>query len=178
MRFVRILSLVLLVGFCAVIARADATTTTDPIYKFDDPTCTSGPDCLEFTYAGPTGFVPILTFLTSSPDPYEPDTSCDPGPFFFCEVIQNPPFPGFICPPDSFCGVSFQLGFLTNGEVVDLQLYNPNPNGPAPPPIPDNLVAPSILAPEPNTGVLFMSGLLLVFLGGFARKRFGASLRA
>jgi len=176
MKFVRILSLVLLVGFCAVIARADATTTTDPIYKFDDPTCTAGPDCLVFTYNGPTGFVPILTFTTTSPDPYEPDTSCEPGPFLFCEVIQNPPFPGFICPADSFCGVSFQLGFLTNGETVDLQLFNPN-GGPVPD-LPGNLEAPSFLTPEPNTGVLFMSGLLLVFLGGFARKRFGASLGA
>jgi hypothetical protein len=172
MRFVRILSLVLLVGFCAVIARADATTT-DPIYKFDDPTCTPGPDCLVFTYNGPTGFVPILTFTTTMPDMSVPDTSCNPSPsFLFCEVLQN----GFFCPPGDFCGVSFQLGFLTHGEMVDLQFYNPE--GGSVPAIPGNLLPPADLAPEPNTGVLFMSGLLLVFLGSFARKRLGASLGA
>jgi hypothetical protein len=32
-------------------------------------------------------------------------------------------------------------------------------------------------SPEPSTSVLFLSGLLLLSLGGFARKRFGATSR-
>jgi len=199
MRFVRILSLVLLVVFCAVMARADGTTT-DPIYKFDDP-CSAGPDCLVFTYTGPTGPVGILTFFTSSPatDPWEADTSCNAfPPFLACEVLQGPTsslpgsfpfinFPtGFVCPADEFCGVSFQLGFLTHDEQFALQLFNPQDPNCIPtaandycglPPIPA-VITPAFVAttPEPNTGVLFASGLLLVFLGGFARKRFGAGL--
>jgi len=168
MRLARILSLVVLVGFCAAIARADATDTSsiatnDPVFKFNDPTCTAGPDCLVFTYYGPTGFVPILTFLTPSPDPIPvtvpPTTySCSSNVFLLCEVLDN----GFFCPLNDFCGVSFQLGFITNGETVDLESNDPLPA----------LIIPAVLTPEPTTGVLFGTGLLLVFLGTFAKKRF------
>jgi hypothetical protein len=165
MRFVRILSVVLLVGFCAVMARADATST-DPIYKFDDPCSPPSPTCLVFTYTGPGGFVPILTFLTPSPDPIVPPPpattfSCSSDVFLLCEVLDN----GFFCPINDFCGVSFQIGFLQPGETVSLSSNEPIPA----------LIVPAGLSPEPTTGLLFVSGFLLVFLGGFARKRFGAS---
>jgi hypothetical protein len=169
----RVLVLVALIGFFAVVTRADATSTVpinDPTFHFNDPTCVSGPDCLVLTYTGPTGFVPILTFLTPTPDlipvPLTPPPttySCSSNVFLLCEVLDN----GFFCPTKYFCGVSYQLGFLTAGETVTLSSNEP---------LPAFVLPADLVTPEPTTALLFVTGLLLLFLVGFARKRLGANL--
>jgi hypothetical protein len=187
MRLARVLCLVTLVGFCAVVARGDATAP-DPHAVLNSDPCPVLADsvCIAVNYTGPSYFVtildPLLFLVPGGPVPANPPAytcSTDLGPFAQCAPIENifhfPP------PPNEFFGFAF-WGFYLTDTTYDVAVAG----GPISLDLPDDFTCdPSTpgcsdggdgitLTPEPGTGVLFVSGLILLGLAGFARKRFGA----
>ncbi len=73
----------------------------------------------------------------------------------------------FVSPNDwTFLGCNY-FGLLTNGQGFTWNATVASPLAPS-----EELE----VVPEPSSSVLFMSGLVLLFLVGFARKRPGANL--
>jgi hypothetical protein len=185
MRFARILSLVALVGFWAVAARADTSVPVDPIAHFEspDPPCTA-PYCTEATYIGPTTSSTVTLFFASVP-PFPTGVPANP-PVFGCDFIDGgSPMP---CSPDEIGNTFF--GFVltllpgaTNGQTFSLTVSG----GPITLTLPSNVCAGDSTdctgggnvtvdpVPEPGTGLLLLSGVAMLFLAGVARKRFGPS---
>jgi len=110
-------------------------------------------------YAFPPGFSP-------GPNPTPPPPDAIFGLFTGCSYF------GFY-PPGGDTTPTITLGSNTPGPITLVGgTCDPTLSGEAGGVAcgPDGTVD---LAPEPSTGVLFMSGLLLLSLAGFARKRFG-----
>jgi hypothetical protein len=172
MKLGRVLFLVALIGVCALAARASDTDTSgsvisDPKYILNGSPCGYPDNCIDLTYTGRTGPILDLTFLLPSPGPISPaGYSCGSDDFLGCLILEN----GIFCPRNEFCGVSFLLGYLKNGESVTFSSNDPSL------PITDFLYPSSLAAtPEPDTALLFMTGLVSLSLVGFARKRFRAN---
>jgi hypothetical protein len=191
MRFVRILSLVLLVGFCAVIARADATTPGDPRVRADDPVCPTGAYCvtIESTTAVTVPYCdPFVLLLDPSACPGTPFNLAvaDPPGFYsvppvytcgsniFGEAVPT----GTLFPTITFTGCNFADGTIPADTPITISSMG----GPVILDLPEGFTCPDggcsdgqiDLTPEPRTSVLFVTGLLLFSLAGFARKRLGA----
>jgi len=171
-------------------AWATAAHASDALIRIDDPTCTPGPGCVVLQYTGPTETIPVftldpLTFLVSTPPSYYPDPA-PPNNYNCGSNFMTVSFP-IVFPVSypplklGFFGCGFTGGTLTDGQY-SLTIAGSN--------IPIDLslgqgwgcanidmsscsgdmvtVDPT---PEPSTAVLYLSGLLLIFLVGFFRKR-------
>jgi PEP-CTERM motif len=184
MRLVRLLCVVVLVGFCAVVARADATTPVDPIAHFEspDPACVA-PYCTEVTYLGSTTSSTVVLFFSSVP-PYPTGVPANP-PAFSCDFIDDgSPMPcsaeevgntffGFDLTllPGATYGQTFSL--TVDGGPITLTLPSDTCEGGSTDCTPGGNVTVDPV-PEPSTALLFMSGLALLFLAGVAKRYFGA----
>ncbi len=190
MRFGRVIFLIALAGLCAIAAKADSTDTSsgvlaDPTIIFHGSPC-GEPYCADLTYTGSSGIQDVLLLVPPTPPAF-------PGAPFG-ELSSNPP--PFYCTSDipalivvlgnnivpskqtEFYGCSFLVD-LTQGESytiwssAPIQLtYQANLFSCDSGNCGDGLAD---LAPELGTAPLFMTGLLLLALTGFARKRFGAN---
>jgi hypothetical protein len=190
MRFVRILSLMALVGFCAVVARADTTIPGDPTIRADDPTCPTGAYCATIV-SGPTA----ITVAYCNPFTLLVDPSACPNTPFNLAVADPPGFysvpPIYTCgsnvfaewaptgtlSPLTFTGCNFADGTIPANTAITISAMG----GPVVLDLPAGFTCSEgcsgddiELTPEPRTWVLFITGLLLFSLAGFARKRFGA----
>jgi hypothetical protein len=187
MRLARVLFMVALVGFCAVVARADST---DPVINMHDPdpaACPTGAYCVNLSYDNTSMFPVFVNILfPDNPPSGVPDQS--PFPLYSCDstggafifFADTVPFPA-LSPPATFLGCDL-LGFLPPG----ISTFTLSADGaPVVLGLPAGFTCQTAsqcpdgeidLTPEPGTGILFMSGLLLVGLAGFARKSFGANL--
>jgi hypothetical protein len=181
-----------LVGFCALVARAD-DTASDPVITMHEPdpaACPTGAYCINLTYEGPTTLFGDILFATV-PASGLPATIVPPPPTYSCDT--NAPLAVFIAqysdvsaPPPPITGDfvgCLYLGLLTTGETFTLSadggpivLSNPNTEDWVCQDAAQCSDGDLDLTPEPGTGVLFASGLLLLSLAGFARKRFGATV--
>jgi hypothetical protein len=213
MRFVKVLSLIALVGFFTVIARAD-TAPADPIIAlhYPDPCSVTDVYCANLDYTGLgnecVGFgAQIYAFFNGIPCatdtggplvfPTVPASGlADPGlSLYTCEPAStsSPPFWGAFAEsgdvnyPFSFDTVAFSgkfFGCAFDGILFPGETFSVGSSGPItldlPPggPVgctsgcgPDGQID---LFPEPSTWVLFVTGLLLLCVAGFARKRFGS----
>ena len=192
MKLARVFCFLLILGSSAIAAHAQ--TNTDAIIHIDDPSCTPGSNCVVLEYTGPTvdipnlGPPPQLTFLLPVtnppgfvPDPPSPSNiNCGSDVFSSSTAITNNG-------ATEFFGCSFAGGTLTNDTLysisddgatsqvpltVDGSIWQCAPDTSC---TQDDI---SIsFAPEPGTSLLFMTGILVFSLGGFARKRFGATSR-
>jgi len=192
MRLARVLFMVGFVGLCAIAARADVT---DPIINLHDPdpaACPMGDYCvnLDFTNSNPFPIflAELFPVVPASgvpdqllPSPPGPQYSCDGSGGFFLFFPDLDNFQGGPPPTSAtFLGCVF-LGVLPPG----LSTFTISANGPVSLDLgagfscqaDQSCVGDEVeLAPEPGTGLLFMTGLLLLSLAGLARKRFGANL--
>lgn len=190
MKLGRVLFLVALIGICADVARASATSPTsvipDPrvIFNTPDPACAPGYYCVDLTYTGPTGSFPDLIFSVSNPPGQLPNPSsylCTSNVFADCENLTNAPpteLYGFLLyggDPTITHGQTFSLSSsgpidLTLPTDDGMQIFSCGAGSDC-----KNGVA-DLVSPEPGTAVLFMSGLISLL--GFARKRIGAAFLA
>jgi hypothetical protein len=109
-------------------------------------------------------------------------TSDNPGGFLQVAALGTingiggpfaPQFPGLgSLSKGTFTGCEYWDGDITAGTTVGIA----EEGGLAPLIIPEDLGGGTEF-PEPRTSVLFMSGLLLISLGGIARKRFASNSR-
>jgi hypothetical protein len=167
---------------------AHAQTPVDPEIIIHGSPCVET-YCVELVYTGPTkcfGYLPCpnpdpppLGYLpTGSPflfalaDPITGITNAEIAAGMFTCSAQD--LPGIALDDFSgsfndytFLGCNY-YGLLTGGQGFT---WNSNQNTP-PAASPDLEVV-----PEPSSSVLFMSGLILFCLGGFARKRLGSNFR-
>jgi hypothetical protein len=191
MKIARSLCVLVGLGISAIAAHAQ----TDALIRIDDPLCTVGPNCVILEYTGPTVSLPNagppadLFFVLpvtnppgSVPDPMPPSNiNCGGDVFSTAIPITN-------AGATEFFGCIFTGGTLTNDGLYSFSDVGATSNIPFT--VSNNLwkCAPgdsctqadiSInFTPEPSTYVLFMTGLLLFALSGFARKRFGAASRS
>lgn len=190
-KLAQIVCFLIIFGSLAAVAHAQ---DTDALIRIDDPTCTPGPGCVVLEYTGPTETIPVftldpLTFLVSNPpgsypDPAPPNNyNCGSDFFAVSLAIALPPFD-----PDEFFGCLFTGGTITNGDLysisisgadipINLSLGNDFECAPSDPLSCSGDMFTVDPTPEPSTALLYMSGLLLIFLVGFAKKRMGASFR-
>jgi hypothetical protein len=183
MRLARMAFLVAFVGFCGVAARADDTSgpVADPLLHVatPDPTCDPG-NCVDLMYTGTPGVSQTFFFAAVPPVFFQS---------FSCEVTDTqvpPPTELPTCqaifPVIAFFGIELivpdptldeTFSFTASGGPIDLS---------PPPPGSDLVVTAGSLnldpTPEPSTALLFITGLLLLCLAGFARKRFRAGIVA
>src|ERR1700691_2499717 len=188
MKIARLLCVLVGLGISAIAAHAQ----TDALIRIDDPLCTVGPNCVVLEYTGPTVTLPNpadLFFVLpvtnppgSAPDPTPPSNiNCGGDVFSTAFPITN-------SGATEFFGCIFTGGTLTNDMLYSFSDVGANSNIPF---TVSNTIwkcAPGTsctqadisinFAPEPSTSVLFMTGLLLFALSGFARKRFGAASRS
>jgi hypothetical protein len=177
-----------IVGVAAVPAPAHAQTLTDPTYVIHGSPCVDA-FCVEFQYTGSTkcyGFLPCLN--PSAPPPLLPPTG---SPFLFAlaSPVTGVPdnelglfncsaadLPGFALDDFTFQnnGTATFLGCDYFGVLAAGQTFTWNSSVVSPLAQNGDLLP----IPEPNSLVLFTSGLALFALAGFARKRLGASISA
>jgi hypothetical protein len=187
MRAARVLFVVALVGMFAVAARAQVSNSDfpDPHPKFvsPDPAC-DPPYCTDLTYTGPTTSSPVQLFFSSVP-PFPTGVPENP-PAFGCTFIDDSVSEPCVTDDNgtTFFGFTLFLPGATNGQTFSLTVTG-DPITLALPPI-DVCVGDSIAncsdasqvtvdpTPEPTTALLFLSGIVLLSLAGFAKKRFAA----
>ena len=196
--------LALLVGFLIVFGGSavatHAQTPVDPtiaLHYPDPPACPTGAYCVNLSFDNTTGSPAFINELFATvPSSGLPDTVLSPGfppavtyscqgsgGLFLFYPVTDPGFPTFPYSQTSasFLGCDF-LGLVpsgvstytisSSGGYVTLDLGSGFcPDGETSCPAGTEVT----LAPEPNTFLLFMSGLVLFCMGGFARKRFGVS---
>jgi hypothetical protein len=180
-KLVRIVCFLIIFGAWATAAHA-----SDALINFDDPLCTPGPGCVQLEYTGTPGPVIFFPILVANPPGFYPDPA-PPNNYNCASNIFVFSFP--LADPTQFFGCGFLLGILENNTPYSLSITGAN--------IPINLSLDSDLkcapsdptsicsgdkatvdpTPEPSTALLYTSGLLLIFLVGFSRKRLGASFR-
>jgi hypothetical protein len=183
MRLARVLFMVALVGVFAVAARADGTAPVDPLAHFDspDPDCTA-PYCTEVTYLGSTTSSMVELFFSSVPPLSMGGVPANP-PAFSCTFMDDGTTDPCVTDEigNTFFGFDLFLPLgATNGQTFSITVVG----------APLTLTLPSTVcegnstdcsgggnitvdpAPEPGTALLFMSGFVLLFLAGVARKRF------
>ena len=188
---------VILFGGSAIATHAQ--TPVDPTISlhYPDPpgACPTGAYCVNLAYSGPTEFVydylfptvpasgipgavifpPPPTWMCSTNDTYMvgPSTYSDTFDASYSDVSGTSEVTG------NFIGCAFS-GKLTRGDTFTISAQG----GTVVLSLPtgfscqagQNCSGNDInLTPELGTGFLFLSGLLLFSLGGFARKRFGVS---
>lgn len=191
MKLARVFCFLIILASSAIAAYAQtpidpSSVINDPhvVLNSPDPACPLGDYCVDLTYStthtGPV-FVPVLTFLVPDPPgelPVPPAYSCSSNVFLLC-LTDYSGFQGF--KPTEFNGFTLLFGILYNGQTFILESTGPIqlelPSGFACNPAslcPDGVVT---FSPEPGTALLFMTGLLLLSLVGFARKRFAANFR-
>lgn len=190
MKLARVFCFLIILGSSAIAAHAQ----TDAIIHIDDPLCTPGPTCVNLLYIGPTvtipnvGPPPDLVFLLPVtnppgfvPDPAYPDNiNCGSDVFSTSTPVTD-------AGATEFFACSFSGGTLTNdmtysisdvGATSQIPLSVDNTMWQCAPDT--SCTQPDIsigFAPEPGTSLLFMTGILMFSLGGFARKRFGGTSR-
>jgi hypothetical protein len=128
--------------------------------------------CQDLFFEVATGPISVPPVWTCSSD-YTAGTP----PVGFLQSAPN----GTIFPP-TFSGCAFADGGIPAGTTISIAVEGV---GGVPPPyvtfvIPagfEDAGSDITLSPEPGTSLLFMSGLLLISLGGIARKRFGTTSR-
>jgi hypothetical protein len=178
---------------CAAVP-AHAQTLTDPSYILHGSPCVEA-FCVDLEYTGPTTCFNIIDCFNPTPPPLF-DTSLPPtgSPFLFalatpitgipfadfglfnCSAVDLPGLAvddftslNFTTHTGTFLGCDY-FGILTSDQTFT---WNSTVTSPLSSDIPGIVVV-----PEPNSFVLFMSGLALFCLAGFARKRFGANFSA
>lgn len=180
-----------IVGVAAVPAPAHAQTLTDPTYVIHGSPCVEA-YCVDFEYTGPTACYSIIVpCVNPTPPPFfSPLTPTGSG-FLFALATPVSGVPDselglFNCSAADLPGIAiddftFQsggtatflgcdyFGILTAGQGFT---WNSTVTSPL---AENNDLLP---IPEPNSLVLFTSGLALFGLAGFARKRFGANISA
>ena len=196
--------LALVVGFLIVLGGSavatHAQTPVDPtiaLHYPDPAACPTGAYCVNLDFDNTTGFPEYINELfptvppsglpdTLSPGPPPSVTySCDgSGGLFLFYAVTDPPFPVFpvLQTSASFLGCDF-AGIVPPGESTYTISSSGGPIVLELPPGSDfscqagqSCSGNDIdLTPELGTGILFLSGLLIFSLGGFARKRFGVS---
>jgi hypothetical protein len=180
MKLARLFCFVLVILGTSAIA-THAQTPLDPGYTIHGSPCIDA-FCVQLVYTGPTTCFTYLLDCGSTP-------SSGDGPFLFglatpvtgvtlAEILNGTfncsavDLPGIASDDFSgsynnytFLGCNY-FGLLTNGLSFTWNSTVVSP-----------LAANEELevVPEPSSSVLFMSGLVLLFLGGFARKRLGAN---
>jgi len=185
MKLARVLGFLIILGSSVIPAYATETpigpssVLSDPTISIRDPNCGSDPYCVDLTYTGATG-TELLAFLVPAPPGFLP---ANPPPYNCVTNILGATVATLEETPSEFNGCLFD-GPLTNGEDVTISA-----DGPVVLTIPEVAGNPVFtctdtsqcpggdidLTPEPRTALLYMTGL--VFLVGFARKRFGANFR-
>lgn len=193
MRLGRVLCFLMLFGSSAVAAYAQtpispsSLTGADPTIsvRSPDPACT---DCIDLTFTGTPPPAPSMTTFFFAVSGYPPTGIIIP-PDYSCAVDSTSTNPiacnvvtMLIGGNPEFVGVDLIVYNLTNLESFSFSatggpvtLMVPGDSGltcNADTPCPDGMmmIGPT---PEPGTALLFMTGL--VFLVGFARKRFGGN---
>jgi hypothetical protein len=190
MKIARLLCVLVVLGTSAIAARAQ----TDAIIRIDDPLCSVGPTCVVLEYTGPTVTLPnagppeeffFLLPVTDPPamvpDPAPPSNiNCGGNVFSIAVPLTN-------AGATEFFGCLFSGGTLTHddlysfsdvGSTIDIPFTVSNTLWKCAPG--DSCSQKDItidFSPEPSTSLLFVTGLLLFSLCGFARKRFGAASR-
>jgi len=189
--------LFLLVLLGSAVVPAHAQTPTDPSYILHGSPCVEI-FCLDLEYTGPTACYNVATIIDPSGDCLNPtpppilDTALGSQgtPFLFalatpitgipiadlglynCSAVD---LPGIALDDFSFSGghATFYgcnyFGILSNDQTFT---WNSSVTSPL---AANNDI---VVVPEPNSFVLFMSGLVLFGLAGFARKRLGANFSA
>lgn len=185
----------IILGCSPIAAHAQTSISGDALVRIDDPLCTSPTaTCVLVEYTGPTVIIPSLgpppvySFLlpVSNPpgyvtDPMSPSNiNCGGDNFSSATPITN-------VGATEFFGCLFSGGTLTNGQIYSFSDVGATSNIPfslsnttwecAPTDSCSQADMSISFTPELSTSVLFGSGLLLFFLGGFVRKRLGATLR-
>jgi hypothetical protein len=185
MKIARLLCVLVVLGTSAIAARAQ----TDALIRIDDPLCSVGPNCVILEYTGPTVTLPNpadLFFVLPVtdppgmvPDPATPSNiNCGGDVFSTAVPITN-------AGSTEFFGCIFTGGTLTNDGLYSFSDVGATSNIPftvsgtlwkcAPGDSCSQKDITIAFSPEPSSYVLFMTGLLLFALSGFARKRFGAA---
>ena len=183
MKLAWVFCFLIILGSSASVAHAQ--TPVDPDIIIHGSPCVET-YCVDLVYTGKTTCFGYLScpfpfgippsgspFLFALADPITGITLADIAAGMFTCSAQD--LPGITL--DDFKRVSsndytflgcYYYGLLTDGQGMT---WNSNQNTP-PAASPDLEVV-----PEPSSSVLFMSGLILFCLGGFARKRLGSNFR-
>jgi hypothetical protein len=198
-KWIMLFCLLFIVGVAAVPAPAHAQTITDPTYVIHGSPCVEA-YCVDLEYTGPTACYngpsiidpsgdclnptppPFLSSLTPTGSPYLFELAApitvpiyDIG-LFNCSAVD---LPGIALPDFSFgAGTVTFSGCNYFGILENDQTFTWNSNGP----VDESQLSPNLpnieVVPEPNSLILFASGLALFGLAGFARKRLGADISA
>jgi hypothetical protein len=183
---VRVVCFLIAFGGLAIAACAqtpiDPSSVPDALVHMSTPDGCNPPYEICFEYTGPTlpSWAVLPVFFSADPEPtvFDPTTTsyqCDTiGPLYCYMMVTDPPetadFWGmFLFIPGAFDGETF--GMTVTGGPVSFGSSGGLP-----------CIAGCVTGepftvdptPEPSTALLYMSGLLLFLLGGFAKKRLGA----
>jgi hypothetical protein len=186
MKLARVFCFLVIFGSSAVAAYAQtpidpSSLNGDAHVHLNDPFC-SDPICVELVVTGTVGqHINSLFFPAVGGATYIPPLLCDTNiPGWECEAKfggpdhdSDDPFLGYSFERDD--GHSLMPGLLLDfSSNIPIALGQSGNTACVPVSACSNNVLGPLLAPEPRSSVLFMTGLLLFSLGGFARKRLRA----
>jgi hypothetical protein len=179
--------LLFIVGIAAVPAHAQ--TPTDPTYVIHGSPCVEA-YCVDYEYTGPTACYNYFDCLNPTPPPFFSSLPPTGSPFLFALAA---PIGGitfadlglYNCSAADLPGIALDdftsshgsftfLGCNYFGILTADQTFTWNSSVTSPLAANNDLLP----IPEPNSFVLFTSGLVLFGLAGFARKRLGATISA
>jgi hypothetical protein len=178
MKLARLFCFLIIFGSSAIAAHAQ--TPVDPLLTIHGSPCleVEGDACVDLTYTGPTVLCGLSECIeTGSPHDVEPPleflATSPVGGAVTCLALDLPgvlvpTYTGDIVTGCAYVGVMFGGTMFTAGANGPLNVTFPAAVG-------DSTVELDPPVPEPGTGILFITGFLLLSLGGFARMRFGAS---
>jgi hypothetical protein len=154
-------------AFCADLTTGDTAITIAKCPGGDIELALGG--CSDLFFGVATGPISVPPFWTCASD--------DTGGVGFLQSAPNGTFP-----PLKFTGCAFADGSIPANTTISVAVEG---LGGAPPPVVTFVIPAGFVdagsditfSPEPGTSLLFVSGLLLISLGGIARKRFGTTSR-
>jgi hypothetical protein len=182
MKLARVFCFLIILGSSAIAAYAQtpidpSSLNGDVHVALNDPTC-SFTFCVALVVTGEhpvdSFFFPIVPGGTYIP-PFKCDVSIEGQDWKCRAVVHDGKFMGFLFyqPDDDALSPGTPLDFSSNIPIA-LMLSGNTACVPASA-CPKGELAPLLFTPEPRSSVLFITGLLLFSLGGFARKRLGAN---